>query len=116
MDEVRDIPQNRVSNKSILSKFKFKGFKDRSPKFYIRLGILSALTMFIIIITLWARQGMETLRNANTFKKSHTLVQEQIKFCQSPKIKEGEDPTVIVHYCDQYKKRFESVKSDNTNK
>lgn len=105
-DKVSEVTSAVASNSPEVTK---KRLDPNKKKLYLRLAGLILAVALIVLFILWAKSAVETYKNAKKYKVSHELVQEQLRYCVTPKVENGQDPTTLVHYCDEFKKRFQTV-------
>lgn len=80
----------------------------RNRTFHKLFGLLVVISTLIGLI-LFGKHVYDTYQNASLYKKYYDKSQEQLEACKSPKVKAGEDPTILVHYCDELKARFSNI-------
>jgi hypothetical protein len=82
---------------------------DRKKKFIRTIKIIGVIVFLValILLILAIIRGVKTYKNALSYKKSHDIVLEQIKYCA--KIQNEEVKPVIVHYCDEFNARFNEI-------
>lgn len=85
----------------------------RNTRLYIRLGLFIFTVLAIAAGALWLRSAINTYRNAEKYKKSYELLQQELRFCNNPTYENEKDPAVIVRYCDEVKSRFKSIEVEN---
>jgi hypothetical protein len=102
-----------VQTTAAFNKPKSSFFKDKNNKRFIKLLAVLLLLLLVVLGVLWARNAIETYKSAKKYKQSYDILQEQLQFCQTPKVTKNEDPTVLVHYCDELRKRASTIQLED---